>query len=189
MNPKEPTTDAWYAISVRHKFEQMVSAALAGKGYEEYLPLHRSTRSWSDRSKELDLPLFPGYLFCRFDVQFRLPILTTPGVIAILGAGKTPVAVPERELDAVKTVVGSGLHLVLWPQLAVGSSVLIERGPLKGLEGITLDIKKKCRLIVSVPLLQRSVAVEIERDWVRPLSTSNAARRISPGLPSVAKVA
>jgi transcription antitermination factor NusG len=191
MNPKEPTINAWYAISVRHKFERMVSAALAGKGYEEYLPLHRSRRSWSDRSKELDLPLFPGYLFCRFDVQFRLPILTTPGVIAILGAGKTPVAVPEREIDAVKMVVRSGLHLVPWPQLAVGSSVLIERGPLKGLEGITLDIKKKCRLIVSVPLLQRSVAVEIERDWVRPLSTKNAARRISPasGLPSVARVA
>jgi transcription antitermination factor NusG len=195
MNPKEPTTNEWYAISVRYKFERMVSAALAGKGYEEYLPLYHSTRSWSDRSKELDLPLFPGYLFCRFDVQFRLPILTTPGVIAILGTGKTPVAVPEREIDAVKTVVRSGLHLVPWPQLAVGSGVLIERGPLKGLEGITLDIKKKCRLIVSVPLLQRSVAVEIERDWVRPLSTNNAARnaarRISSanGLPSVAKVA
>ena len=190
MNPVQ-TMHSWYAIHVRSKFEQAVSAALSGKGYDEYLPLYRSRRKWSDRSKDLDLPLFPGYLFCRFDVQVRLPILTTPGVISIVGTGRIPIAISDREIDAIQTVVGSGLHLHPWPQLAVGSRVAIEQGPLKGLEGVTLDIKKKHHLFISVPLLQRSVSVEIDREWVRPLSTPITPRGISSAdrLLSVAKVA
>ena len=130
-------------------------------------------------SKDLDLPLFPGYLFCRFDVQVRLPILTTLGVISIVGTGKIPVPIPDQEIDAIQTMIRSDLHVQPWPQLVVGSRVLIEQGPLKGLEGVALDIKKKYRLFVSVPLLQRSVSVEIDREWVRPLSTFIAPRSVS----------
>ena len=182
---------SWYAIRVRSKFERIVSTALSGKGYEEYLPCYRSRRKWSDRSKDLDLPLFPGYLFCRFDVELRLPILVTPGVISIVGIGKIPVAIADQEIDAIQTMVRSGLLLRPWPQLAVGSSVVIEKGPLKGLEGIALDIKKKYHLFVSVPLLQRSVSVEIERDWVRPLPTAPIPRSASSvsGFPTAIKVA
>jgi transcription antitermination factor NusG len=147
-----------------------VSAALRGKGYQEFLPLYHSRRRWSDRVKELDLPLFPGYVFCRFDVQDRLlPILTTPGVVAILGAGKTPVPVSEDEIAAVRAIVGSGLSAQPWPCLTFGSRVLIEYGPLAGIEGIALRVDKVFRLVVSVQMLQRSVAVEIDRDWVRPI--------------------
>lgn len=190
MSPAQ-TIDSWYAIRVRSRFEQAVSAALCGKGYEEYLPLYHSRRKWSDRSKDLDLPLFPGYLFCRFDVQVRLPILTTPGVISIVGMGRIPVAISDQEIDAIQAVVRSGLHLQPWPQLVVGSRVLIEEGPLKGLEGVAMDVKKKFRLFVSVPLLQRSVSVEIDRDWVRPVSTFLAARSMpsASGLSSHSKVA
>ena len=178
-------TLCWYAIRMRSKFEQVASTTLAGKGYEQFLPLYSSRRAWSDRSKELDLPLFPGYLFCRFDAQERiLPILTTPGVISIVGAGKIPVPIPDEEIAAIRTVIRSGLHAQPWPHLAVGSGVVIEKGPLTGIEGVTLDAGKRYRLIVSVPLLQRSVAVEIERDWVRPISTlpistTTAARPVS----------
>ena len=182
----------WYAIRVRSKFERAVSTALSGKGYSEYLPLYQSRRRWSDRGKDLDLPLFPGYLFCRFDVQARLPILTTPGVISIVGTGRIPVAISDLDIDAIQTVIRSGLHLQPWPQLVVGSRVLIEEGPLKGLEGVAVDVKKKYRLFVSVPLLQRSVSVEIDRDWVRPLSAGAARRGISSAAgnaPPVAKVA
>jgi transcription antitermination factor NusG len=178
MNPPQ-TIHSWYAVRVRSKFERVVSTALSGKGYDEYLPLYRSRRKWSDRSKDLDLPLFPGYLFCRLDVQIRLPILTTPGVISIVGIGKVPVAIPDREIDAVQALVRSGLHLQPWPQLVVGSRVVIEQGPLKGLEGVAMDVKKKYRLFVSVPLLQRSVSVEIDREWVRPISPAAAPRRAS----------
>ncbi len=190
MNPAEPRA-AWFAIRVRSNFERAISASLEGKGYTQYLPLYHSRRTWSDRSKDLDLPLFPGYLFCRFDAQVRLPILTIPGVIAIVGIGKIPIAISDQEVEAIQAVVRSGLHLQPWPQLAVGSRVVIEKGPLTGLEGVTLDIKKKYHLIVSVPLLQRSVAVEIDREWVRPLSKSIDTRgAASAGRPlHVAKIA
>ena len=105
---------SWYAIRVQSKFESLVSTALRGKGYEEFLPFYRSRRQWSDRVKELDLPLFPGYLFCRFDVHDRLrPILTTPGVISILGAGKVPIPVADEEITTIRAVLGSGLAVVI----------------------------------------------------------------------------
>ena len=165
----------WYAIRVQSKLGNLASATLRGKGYEEFLPLYRSRRRWSDRVKELDLPLFPGYLFCRFDVYDRLPILTTPGVISIVGAGKTPIPVSDDEIAAIQAVIRSGLAAMPWPCLTVGSRILIERGPLAGLEGIALDVDRKYRLIVSVPLLQRSVAVEIDRGWARPFCREPAA--------------
>ncbi len=190
MIPQQ-TIHSWYAVRVRPRFERLVSTSLSGKGYDEYLPLYRSRRKWSDRAKDLDLPLFPGYLFCRFDVDVRLPILTTPGVISVVGIGRIPVAIPDSEVDAIQTMIRSGLHLQPWPQLAVGSRVLIEQGPLKGLEGVALDVKKKFRLFVSVPLLQRSVSVEIDREWVRPLSAVPALHRMASAasLSGIAKVA
>jgi transcription antitermination factor NusG len=121
---------SWYAIHVQSKFEQLAATTLRGKGYQEFLPLYRARRRWSDRVKQLDLPLFPGYFFCRFDVCRRLPILTTPGVVSIVGAGKTPVPVPDDEIAAVQAVVRSGLAALPWPYLTVGSRVWIERGPL-----------------------------------------------------------
>ena len=169
----------WYAIRTQSKFENLAPATLRGKGYEEFLPLYRSRRRWSDRVKELDLPLFPGYLFCRFDVHDRLlPILTTPGVISIVGAGKTPIAVPDEEIATVQAILRSGLPSRPWPCLTAGSKVLIERGPLAGIEGIALRVDKTFRLVVSVLLLQRSVAVEIERDWVRPIPNGAGPRAV-----------
>jgi transcription antitermination factor NusG len=108
-----------------------------------------------------------------------------------VGLGKSPVAIPDPEIDAIQAVIRSGLHLQPWPELVAGSRVVIEKGPLKGLEGVTLQIKKKFHLFLSVPLLQRSVTIEIERDWVRPLSTVITPRSIPPAgrLSNVAKVA
>jgi transcription antitermination factor NusG len=187
----EAKTFSWYAIRIRTRFEQTTSTALAGRGYEDYLPLHRVRKRWSDRSKDLDLPLFPGYLFCRFDVQARLPILTTPGVLSIVGLGRMPVPIPDQEIESIRMMERSGLNLHPWPQLAVGSRVLIEDGPLKGLEGVALDVRNKHHLFVSVPLLQRSISVEIDRDSVRPISApaiSKAFRGVDR-FPVVAKVA
>jgi transcriptional antiterminator NusG len=162
----------WYAIRVQSRFEAVASLALRGKGYEEYLPRCRSRRNWSDRVKEVELPLFSGYLFCRLDITTRLlPILTIPGVICIVGAGRTPIAVPDREIEAIRTTLCSGLQVQPLPFIRQGCRVYLERGPLAGLEGIvTHGLNDKCRLVVSVHLLQRSLAVEIERDWARPVS-------------------
>ena len=174
--PWRPDNLSWYALQIRSKLGSLASATLCGKGYEAYLPLYRCGRRWSDRVKQLDLPLFPGYLFCRFDVLDRLPILTTPGVISVVGAGKTPIPVDEEEIEAVRAILRSGLAARPWPFLQVGSKVYIERGPLTGLEGIIANTDKVYRLIVSVNLLQRSVAVEIDREWARPIADGAVLR-------------
>jgi transcription antitermination factor NusG len=175
-NPKHeriaaPGQLAWYAIQIQSRLARVVSTTFRGKGYEELLPLYRSRRRWSDRVKELELPLFPGYLFCRFNPSDRLmPILATPGVVNIVGAGKTPIPVDEDEIEAIRAILRSGLRTEPWPLLQLGSTVRIDAGPLEGFEGIVINTDKICRLIVSVGLLQRSVAVEINREWARPVS-------------------
>ena len=175
-----PDNLSWYAIQVRSKLGSVASATLRGKGYEEFLPLYRSRRRWSDRIKELDLPLFPGYLFCRFNVSDRLmPILTTPGVIGIIGAGKTPIPIDDEEIEAVRAILRSGLAAQPYPFLRVGSRVYLEGGPLAGVEGIITNADKVYRLVVSISLLQRSVAVAIDRDWARPIADDMGPRAVT----------
>jgi transcription antitermination factor NusG len=166
-------TSQWYALQIQSRLGTTASTVLRGKGYEEFLPMYSSSRQWSDRVKKVELPLFPGYLFCRFDPSDRLvPILTTPGVIGIVSAGRTPLSVAETEIEDVRTVLRSGLAAQPWPFLGVGSRVYMEAGPLAGLEGMVTNADKIYRLVVSVSLLQRSVAVEIDREWARPVRSS-----------------
>jgi transcription antitermination factor NusG len=160
---------AWYAVCVRSRCEGLVSESLRTKGYDQFLPTYPCFRRWSDRKKEIEQPLFPNYLFCRFDVNRRLPILQSSHVISIAGAGKTSIAVSDQEIDAIRAIVRSGLPAEPWPHLIAGSKIYIERGPLAGLEGIALKVEKSYRLIVTVPLLQRAVMVEIDRAWARPI--------------------
>lgn len=160
---------AWYALRIQSKLATTTAACLRGKGYEEFLPLYSVRRHWSDRIKQMDLPLFPGYIFCRFDPRDRtLPVLTTPGVIGIVGAGRKPIPIAEDEIESVRKIIRSGLAVLPWPFLRVGCRVYIEHGPLAGLEGIVISAEKTWRIVVSVSLLQRSVAAEIDRDWARP---------------------
>jgi transcription antitermination factor NusG len=172
----EPTNGAWYAIQVRPRFEKVVAKHLEYKGYEEYLPLYTSRRRWSDRMKDVELPLFPGYIFCKFDIHNRLPILIVPGVLSIVGIGKVPVSVSNEEISSIQQVVQSGLQYEPWAYMKPGQIVSVERGPLAGLEGTVIEVKTNYRLILSVPLLQRSVAVEIDRDCVQPVSNSSAVK-------------
>ena len=161
----------WFAVRVRSNCERTVLGALASKGHETFLPTYRSRRRWSDRYKEIDAPLFPGYTFCRFDPARRLPVLTTPGVVSIVGTSAGPVAIDEREIDSVRAMVSSGLIVGPWPFLREGEFVAVESGPLQGVEGVITSVKDQYRLVVSISLLQRSIAVEIDRAWVRPVSS------------------
>ena len=165
----------WLALQTRCRYEGFVAKQLRHKGYQILLPLYTCRRRWSDRIKELELPLFPGYVFCRFNPLVRLPILMTPGVIQVVGVGKSPIPVDDADIADIQTAVRSGLPRQPWPFLQIGQRVRVERGPLCGLEGILLNIKGRDRLILSVTLLQRSVAVEVEDSWVSP---------IAPGLPA-----
>jgi transcription antitermination factor NusG len=164
-------SEFWYALQVRPRFEKHVQMHLEDKGYEVFYPTFTTTRQWSDRVKSLSFPLFPGYVFCRFNVHARLPILITPGVNQVVGAGKTPTVVDEAELSAIRRVMQSGVAAQPWPYLRVGETVQIENGPLEGMTGIVTRIKNSCRLVVSVSLLMRSVSVELDSHWIKPVSS------------------
>ena len=166
----------WYALQVRPRFEKVIASTLLNKGYEGFLPLYRHRSRWSDRMKEVELPLFPGYFFCRFDMNKRLPILVTPGVMHIIGIGKTPHPVDEEEIAALQSIVFSGLQAEPRSYLNLGERVRIEIGPLSGTEGILVALKGSKRLVVSVSLLQRSVSVEIDESWVVPIDPLRALR-------------
>lgn len=159
----------WFAVRVRSNYERTTAAHLRQRGYEEFCPSFASKRRWSDRTKTVEQFLFPGYVFSRLDPQDRLPVLTVPGVVGLVGFGKTPSPIPDREIENIRTMVQSGVLIQQWPFLEVGQTVLIEQGPLAGVEGILLELKGKFRLVVSIGLLQRSVSAEVDRDWVRPV--------------------
>lgn len=160
----------WYALQVASRCEKAVASGLALRGYTGLLPLYRSRRRWSDRAQDVDLPLFSGYVFCRLDVNHRLPVLMIPGVVRIVGLGKTPIPVDENEIAAVQTVVNSGLLAQPWPFLRTGQAVTIEEGPLRSVTGVLTEIDGSEQLIISITLLQRSLAVSIPRHAVRPVS-------------------
>jgi len=164
----------WYALQVRTRHESGVADYLGGKGYEWFLPLSKTRKCWSDRIKEVESPLFPGYLFCRFDCQNRLPILKTPGVIQIVGYNRQPISIDESEIAAIQTLVASGVPNQPWSFGEIGERVEIKSGPLRGLEGILVESRGRHRLVLSVSLLQRSVAVEVDSAFVTLAGTSLA---------------
>lgn len=164
----------WYALRVRSNYERIASLHLRSRGIEEFAPAIRSERQWSDRKKQVDQYLFTGYVFCRLDPERRLPVMTVPGAVHLVGFGNGPAVIPAAEIEAVRKLVGSGLLVSPWPFLQVGQTVLIERGPLAGVEGILQEIRKTYRLVVSIDLLQRSVSAEIDRSWVRPIAPQTA---------------
>jgi transcription antitermination factor NusG len=166
----------WFALRVRPRWERLVADALRGKGYEQFLPLHQERHHWSDRVAIVEAPLFAGYVFCRFDVNRRLPILTTPGVQFVISTGKTPQPIDDEEIASLQVLVASRLELHPWPFLEVGQRIQIVGGPLSGAEGIVLSMKKQHRLVVSVTLLQRSVAVEIPESSAWPVSAATGLR-------------
>ena len=163
---------SWFALQIKTGHERATALMLRHKGYEEFLPLRKVKRRWSDRIKELEVPLFPGYMFCQLSPNVAAPIITTPGVIRLVGIGRVPVPVSDEEINAIQTLVKSELYAQPWPYLRVGQTVRVESGPLEGLHGIVLLIKNHHRLIISVSLLQRSVAVEINRDWISPTGSA-----------------
>ena len=160
----------WFALQVRTRWEHSTAVLLSGKGYQTLLPTYQTKKRWNGRVKQMSAPLFPGYVFCQFDALKRLPILVTPGVISVVGRGRVPFPVNEAEIAAIQTIVASGFQAEPWPYLQVGQKIRIEGDSLNGLEGILIQFKGNNRIIVSVSLLRRSVALEIDRDCVRPLS-------------------
>ena len=158
----------WYAMKIRTGGELRVAEGLSSRGYEIFVPTSVESRRYSDRIKVIKAPLFPGYAFCRLDIERRLPILQSFGVDHFVGIGRVPVPIPDAEILALHKVVASALPAQPWPYLAAGDQIHIQYGALTGLTGLLVSIKGAERLVLSVHLLQRSISVEIDRSWVRP---------------------
>ncbi|HSZ18520.1 MAG TPA: transcription termination/antitermination NusG family protein [Candidatus Acidoferrum sp.] len=165
----------WFALQVRSRWEGTTAGLLRGKGLETLLPTYATMRKWSDRFKVVESPLFPGYVFCRFDVHNRLPVLITPGVISVVGRGKTPIAVDDTEIFSIQAAIVSGIHIEPWPYVQIGERVRIKDDVLDGMEGILASFKGSHRVIISVSLLRRSVALEIDRSRITPLGSPRKA--------------
>jgi transcription antitermination factor NusG len=175
------TQAEWFALQVKQRSEGLVSSVLENKGVEHFLPMRSVRREWCDRVIDAQVPLFPGYLFCRLNLRARiLPVLTTPGVMRIVGAGRTPVPVSEDEIEAVRRILSSGLSPSPWPVPHVGEKVRLLSGPLKGLEGVLIAVKKQYRLVVTVSLLNRAVAVEIDSECAGPVGEGAAPAGSKP---------
>jgi transcription antitermination factor NusG len=158
----ESAASPWFALYVKPRHEKNVACILRGNGYDEFVPLYNRRTP----SRTTELPLFPSYVFCRFDENGRLPVLKVPGVFSIVQLGGRLARVAEDEITALKRVIAAGLAREPWPALTAGVRVQIAAGPLQGIEGVVVTQKNSTRLIVSVDLLQRSVAVELDRQWL-----------------------
>jgi len=162
-------SDRWYALYVRSRHEKAVENSLRNKGYSVFSPSYRTKRKRVDRIAEIEVALFPGYVFCQFDSNKRLPILITPGVVGVVGRGNRPEPVDDTEIASIRTVALAGRSVQPWPFLRLGQRIRMQSGPLTGVEGIFLRDEDEDHLIVSVTLLQRAVSVVIEKDSVSPV--------------------
>lgn len=163
------SSGAWHAIRVKSKCERCVAAGLNGKGYEYFLPLARERRNWAKRGRNVERVLIPGYVFAQFDFGRRLPVLTIPGVAHIVSTASGPCPIPADELAAVDLIARAGCAAAPWPCPVVGEQVQVDAGPLRGLRGTLVEIKAQARVVVSVTLLNRSVAAEVDLNCVHPL--------------------
>lgn len=160
----------WYALTVKHQHEVAARSALEFRGFEALAPTYRTRRRWSDRVKEIDLPLFAGYLFCRFAFTERMMVTDTPGVARVVEFGGAPVEVSEVEIASIRAVMDSKLPVRPWPYLKPGDRVRMAHGPLRGVEGTLLrEDRQRLQLVIGVEMLQRSLAVEVEANMVTPL--------------------
>jgi transcription antitermination factor NusG len=180
--PSKGETEAnpgWYAIYTRHQHEKVIASLLSEKGFKVFLPVQSVARRWKDRTKQLSLPLFPCYIFIWGGLERRFDIVTTPGFHSFVGFGDQPVNIPQEEIEAIRQASASGSRIEPYPFLRFGDKVRIRSGPLEGIEGILVRKKKSVRLVLSVELLEKSVAVEVDAILVERV----AERRRGEGRP------
>jgi transcription antitermination factor NusG len=160
----------WYAVYTNARHEKRVTEYLVGRSVECYLPPYRSVRRWQDRRKEVELPLFPGYLFVRIAYRSRLQVLTAPGVVQIISFDGKPAPIREAEIETLRQGLSHSTGFEPHPYLKVGKRVRVRSGPLSGIEGILLRRKDGFRLVLSIELIMRSVATEVDEADVEPVS-------------------
>jgi transcription antitermination factor NusG len=152
----------WYAAYTSSNHEKRVVELLSQRSVEHFLPLYQTARRWKDRLAQLQLPLFPGYVFVRLALHDRLQVLQVPGVSKLVGFNGTPTALPQAEIDALRASLLNGVRAEPHPYLTVGRKVRVRGGSLAGLEGILVRKKNRTRFVISLDLIMRSVAVEVD---------------------------
>ena len=168
--PEEPLrVERWYAVSVRPRYERLVSRHLEQRGVNYLLPIYRSMRRWKDRRKQLEMALFPGYVFVNIDARDRLGVLMVPGVFRFVTFQGQLAAVADSDIRALESSMSAGLGAKPHPYLREGRRVQVKRGPLAGVEGIVIRRKERFRLVLSIDLIMRSVVVEVDESDVEAL--------------------
>jgi transcription antitermination factor NusG len=167
-NAVDVSSAQWFVLAIKPRHEKLVAHLLGCKGYENFLPLQKRKRQYGTRNRESELPLFPGYVFCRFQPQKRLPILITPGINHIVGSGRNPIPVADCEIVALQTAVSNGLDIQPCPFLQAGERVLITKGALSGLAGIVVRVTAGLQVVLSITILRRSVLVKLDPQWLIP---------------------
>jgi transcription antitermination factor NusG len=181
------TDSVWYAVHTRHQHERLVARTLASKGFEIFLPLYTEARQWRDRVKKVEVPLFTCYVFLRGDLDRRLPILTTPGVHGMLSVAGKLAEIPEVEIEAVRSVIENEINVEPHPFLKCGDLVRVKSGALRGVEGFLVRKKGQARLVLSVSLLERSVAAEVDAGTVERIATPQSGPDTRFGSTSIAR--
>src|SRR5262249_22302933 len=161
---------SWFAVQTRPRHEKKVNVDLSEKGIQSFLPLHREKRRWSDRQQWVETPLFSHYVFVRIpvSVEWRARVLQTSGVVQFAGAPGRGTPVPDEQISALKTIVSQGVSIMAHEYLRVGQRVRICGGALDGIEGVLNAIQNDRTLVVSVDLIQKSVAIRIDGFEVEP---------------------
>lgn len=152
----------WYAFRVRPRHEKKVALHLGEEREECFLPLVRRSRIWANRPAHVDLPLIPGYVFCRSHRFGLLPILKIPGVLDVIRVGNSPASIPNEEIDALERAIKASVPLEPCPFIEAGQTVTIRNGPLAGVSGIVTERRNSKQLVLSVALLRRSVLVHVD---------------------------
>ncbi len=166
---ESPAAERWYAVTVRPRHEKTVSRHFEHKGLTHFLPVYRCVRRWKDRRKELDMALFPGYVFVNLDLRDRSGVLQAPGVVQFVTFQGQPAAVPDPEIRALESGLSAGMRPKPHPYLRNGKKVRVKAGPLVDAEGIMIRRKEGFRLVLSINLLMRSVMLEVDEADVEPL--------------------
>jgi len=157
-----PCSPQWFAVYMRANHEKRVASYLEGRGIPHFLPLYPSVRRWNDRRVLLDLPLFPGYLFVHLALPSRLQVLEAPGVVRLVGFDGQPYPLPERDIESLRAAMRGSLRFAPHPYLTAGSRVRLVRGPLAGMQGLLLRRKNVYRVVLSLDLIARAAAVEVD---------------------------
>lgn len=163
---------SWFAIQTRSRHEKVVRSQLEMRDVETFLPTKRRLSQWTDRKKEVEVPLFAGYCFAKISLADRLPVLQSQGVVRLIGSGKQPEPIPDDEIESLRKLISSSSNYVDCPYFKEGMLVEVIRGPLQGVKGRLVRETRRCRLVLSISLIQRAVTIEIDAASVIATATT-----------------